>query len=109
MEETMKKRVKRAYRRRSMTDSDLRRFAEVGAEQKLRELTTECTRILKEFPSLGRVVAEPVVVPRSRPAKAELPTPPSRRRRLTLAQRKAISQRVKAYWQNRRDEKRKSA
>ncbi len=80
---------------RALDPSELRRLARVGAQARLAELEQERAAILRLFPELGRGAT-------TTPAAATQATPVRRRRRLTPAERRAISERMKAYWAARR-------
>ena len=76
--------------------ANLRRWALIGAEQRLIQLAEEAAAIHREFPELraGRKTAE-VPFPR---APQEVPFPRRKRRKLSAAGRKAISDAAKARW-----------
>jgi hypothetical protein len=81
--------------------SDLRRWALIGAEQRLVQLAEEAAAIHLAFPELpqrGDVEAR-----LSRSGGAEGPNGrPRRRNRMSPAARKAVSERMKKYWASRR-------
>ena len=77
---------------------DLKQLAEVGARIRLRDLAVERAQILKAFPKLGaentpaaRVMAS--LKPRTRKGHT-----------MTRAQRKAVSERMRAYWAGQREQ-----
>jgi hypothetical protein len=76
--------------------ADIRRWALIGAEQRLVQLAEEAAAIYREFPELrqGRKTAE-VPFPR---APREVPFPKRKRRKLSAAGRKAISDAAKKRW-----------
>jgi hypothetical protein len=85
-----------------MNKSDVRSWAMKGAEERLVELADEARAIFATFPELrdqgrgfdanrGRVVTPTLVKARKRS-----------RRRMSAAQRKAVSVRMKKYWAARR-------
>ena len=76
-------------RTRSSSGIDLRRLARVGAEARLRDLEGERLALLRAFPDLSSG---------SRSGPAKKASPARRRRRMTGAQRKAASLRMKRYW-----------
>lgn len=98
-------------------DSMMQQYAEVGAKIRLSELERERQHILKTFPNLngatnggGSEVNPPTVTATTATAN-QYPAPGARRTRtrerrtMSMAQRKAISKRMAAYWR----EKRKAA
>jgi len=81
-----------------LTAGKLKEFARKGAEHALQELRAEITAIERAFPELGRggqAVRQSV-------AKAT-----KRARTMSAAARKAVSQRMKKYWAERRKAKAK--
>jgi hypothetical protein len=68
-----------------MDTSELKRFAQIGAQARLQELDQEREQILKAFPTLRTTS-----------------TAPSRPNGWTPAKRKAASLRMKRYWAKRR-------
>jgi hypothetical protein len=82
-------------KRRSGAGIDLQGLARVGAEARLRELDRERANLLRAFPGLGGT---------SR--RATSPAPPrKRKRKMTAAEKKAVSARMKKYWAAKRAEK----
>jgi hypothetical protein len=80
--------------------TELRRLARLGAEARLAELRREEAAIRQAFPDLVR----------GRPArKPGRPAGGRRRRGMSSAQRKAVSERMKKYWADRRKGKSKKA
>ena len=84
------------------TNDFLRRMARLGAMRRIEELRAEANEILSQFPELGRAT------PTARP-QASAPAASSgdgsrkrRRRKMTAAQRKAVGERMKKYWEKRR-------
>lgn len=77
--------------KRTLTPAELRRYARIGAAAELR-------RILILFPDL---TPAPDNAP---PPKPPTPAQKDRRkgRRMTAAQRRAVGQRMRAYWEKRR-------
>ena len=95
-----------------MATFDLRTFARRGAEARIAELNAEVADIYRVFPDLrggrgaGEVVTNPEEQSSSRAPAAKDPslvdTPRrGRRRKMTAAERKAVSQRMKTYWAER--------
>ncbi|HXH07120.1 MAG TPA: hypothetical protein VNI83_11065 [Vicinamibacterales bacterium] len=79
-----------------MDRGNLRRLARLGAQARLQELDRERAAILRAFPELRRGAGR---VPSAAGAGN---TRPRRRRRFTAAERRAISERMKRYWAERR-------
>lgn len=81
------------------TKIDLTTYARLGAETRLRQLDEERAAILAAFPDLGRTS-------RTRAGRGAADTPKARKRRkMTAAQKKAVSVRMRRYWAKRRAEK----
>ena len=82
------------------TTVDLKALARLGAELRLAQLVAECDAILGAFPDLGQAPAREAVAETDAAPK---PRPPRRRRRprMSAAQRKAVSKRMKRYWAER--------
>ena len=79
---------------------DLRRLAVVGARARLMELRAEMASLVRAFPEIGRgsaVVAGSgtVAVRRGKPGRK---TP------MTAAERREVSERMKKYWELRRQQ-----
>jgi hypothetical protein len=89
---------------------ELRELAITGAQAKIKELDAQRMALLREFPELNSS-SQPASRRRTKAAKATLEAPRRRRRtrRFTAAQRRAISQRMKRYWAERRKNGRKVA
>ena len=87
-----------------MTTVQLQELARVGAEARLRAIGEERQALLQAFPDLGNGTS-----PSSRTsatARSASPTPAGRKRSgMSPAQRKAVGERMKAYWAKRRGEK----
>ena len=69
-----------------MADIDLKSLARLGAQARLAELVAEQDAILGAFPDLQGL-------------------PEAKRSRMSPAQRKAVSERMTRYWQQRREAK----
>ena len=85
-----------------MTRANLRALARVGAMQRLEELKQEESAIRAAFPDLFRGR------PAGRSTAATGDAPKKRRRRrskMSPAQRKAVSERMRKYWADRRKAK----
>ncbi len=76
----------------------LKRLAKLGALARLEQIDSERKAILAAFPDLAGPRAGGAV--KSAPAGAAPAT--RRRRRMTAAQRKAVADRMKKYWAERR-------
>ena len=79
-----------------MERSELLRLARLGAEARLRALETEVQAIYRSFPDLRS--ARAVKVPRANGRVAQR----RNRWKMSAAQRKAVSARMKKYWASRR-------
>jgi hypothetical protein len=79
-----------------MDGKELVRLARVGAAARLAELERERAVLLRAFPDLRRDVRD---VTDDAPAAAR---PKRRRRGMSAAARKAVSNRMKKYWAERR-------
>jgi hypothetical protein len=86
-----------------MTDSKLRDLARLGAEARLRSLEEERQTIFGMFPDLRTGVASRGRVHNAVTDLLPLAATP-RRRRMSLAMRKAVGERMRAYWATRRAE-----
>lgn len=76
-----------------MDKSELLRLARLGAEERLRRLTEEVDAIYRHFPELRRPAAR---VDQKTVRRVQT------RRRMSAAQRKMVSDRMKKYWAARR-------
>jgi hypothetical protein len=95
---------------KGLTPFDLHKLARVGAAARLAELEREIGALRKAFPGLK---AEPAAAAPPGPAPAsqtKLSSRPSakrgRRKPMSAAERKAVSERMKRYWADRRQIKR---
>jgi hypothetical protein len=81
---------------------DLKEYARKGAEARVAELQAELSSIFRAFPDLraGRP-GRGAGAPRRTAAAAAAPAR-RRRSRMSAAQRKAVSARMKKYWAERR-------
>jgi hypothetical protein len=78
---------------------DLKEYARLGAEARVTQLHAELAEIYRAFPGLrgrGRQGANATTQAAAAPAR--------RRKPMTAAQRRAVSQRMKKYWAGRRKE-----
>jgi hypothetical protein len=81
-----------------VTNDQMQELARVGAQARLRAIDEERSAILRAFPALG---------PRRMPASNNGSSAPARRtgKSMSPAQRRAVGERMKAYWAKRRGEK----
>jgi len=79
-----------------MTTSQLHEFARMGAESRLTTIQEEQQAILRVFPELQEGAARGRLTPAA---------PRGRRRGMSSAERKAVGERMRAYWAKRRAEK----
>ena len=86
-----------------MAQFDLKSYARHGAKARLRELAEEAKQILTIFPDLSASIDEDELplnfILRKGARKASVRR---RRRKMSAAQRKAVSARMKKYWAARR-------
>jgi hypothetical protein len=82
---------------------DLKSYAHRGADVRLSELREEMNAIYAAFPDLRR--GGPPQTRDTAAANGSVGRPARRRRRMTAAQRKAVSARMKKYWAARRKAK----
>ena len=99
----MSKAVASEDRRFNLATFDMASFARRGAEARLAELNQEIAAIYSAFPELRRRGSGE---PRTRSVNPETQEKPVRRARrtMTLAQRKAVGERMKRYWAARRSQ-----
>jgi hypothetical protein len=84
---------------KGLDGQELRRLAQIGAQARLAELENERANLLSVFPGLRRTHVQPET------AGATATAVTKRRRRrsnMSAAGRKAVSERMKRYWANRR-------
>ena len=82
--------------------NDLRKFARLGAKARLEELRQEEAAIRRSFPDLFSRGAGAAA------ASTDAPATRRRRSRMSPAARKAVSERMRKYWAERRKAKGKS-
>ena len=84
--------------------TDVRRYALDGARARLLDLRAEMSKILSTFPQLGTDDSAARRSPRTaRGGNAPAAAPrPRRRRTMSAAERKAVSDRMRKYWAARR-------
>jgi len=86
----------------------LRQLAKLGAQARLEQIETERRAILATFPGLAGARRGPGRLARTQTQKAQTPAaarPGRRRRTMTAAQRKEVSERMRRYWAERRKAK----
>lgn len=88
----------------ALKNDDMQRLARLGAQARLEELDRERTALLRAFPGLRRFAGRAAG---SEEGEGGAATPKRRRRRskMSPAQRKAVSERMKKYWADRRNKK----
>lgn len=82
---------------KKIAESELRSFALVGARAKLNALQADVAALLATFPELrgGRAAG----------ASARTGRKPGRKRPMSAAEKKAVSERMRKYWAERRAKK----
>ena len=90
---------------KKLTADEMHRLARIGAAAKLAQLEREIAALKRAFPGLKpRFAPAPVAAPGAarppQPPAAALPR--SRRSPMSAAERKAVSERMKRYWDARR-------
>lgn len=78
-----------------LTQSDLRTFARLGAERRLEEIRREEAAIRAAFPGIGTRAPAKKAPKSAAPAKRQ-------RRPMSKAEKKAVSDRMKKYWAERK-------
>ena len=85
---------------------DMKALARTGAEARIRELRDEIAEMERAFPELREGSARRLPVRRGRQAQtedaAEAPARKRKRRGMSAAQRKAVGERMKKYWAERK-------
>ena len=79
-------------------------LARRGAELRIKELQAEIAQLRKAFLRLPFGSAASPAIP-ARKREIEVAKPRRQRRRMSAAQRKAVSERMRAYWRARRKAK----
>jgi hypothetical protein len=85
----------------------LRNLAKLGAQARLEQIEMERRAILATFPDLAGARRGPGRPAKRQAQKAEAPAakPRRRRRTMTAAQRREVSERMRKYWADRRKAK----
>jgi len=84
---------------------DMKALARTGAEARIRELQGEIAEIQQAFPGIGGPSSRRFEMRREAPV-----APPAHRRkhpRMSAAQRKAVGERMKKYWAERKKQQAK--
>jgi hypothetical protein len=89
-----------------MKRADLRRWAVVGAQQRLADIASEQRAIFAAFPELRRSGSRSGA-PSGGDAESQPPNPKRRRRRMSKEARKRISDAQKARWAKQKATQRK--
>lgn len=84
----------------SLSTEHLHQLALLGAYARMNELKAEVDAIRRAFPDLSGRRGRPAATANS--AEGAGPTPRRRRRTMSAAQRKAVSERMTKYWAARR-------
>ena len=88
-------------KRRRIDNDNFWTYAKAGAQARLAEIQRELAAMMKVFPELAKRTASggipSTAIPEAKPRH--------KRRRLTAAERKAIGERMKKYWAERRKAK----
>ena len=89
----------------NLSQEQLRRLARLGAVARLEQLRQEEAAIRAEFPELfgrGRDAARAAVAPTPAPGAPAKNGGGRKRRPMSAARRKAVSERMRKYWAERR-------
>jgi hypothetical protein len=85
---------------------DMKALAKAGAEARIRELQAELAEIERAFPDLRGRASRRLPVRREQPSEEESgassPVRKRKRRGMSAAQRKAVGERMKKYWAERK-------
>jgi len=88
---------------RDISDAELRELARAGAQRRVLEFRDELVRMARAFPDVVRELLRTLAA--SPPPLAARPA--RKRPRMSAAQRKAVSERMRKYWATRRAKGRK--
>jgi hypothetical protein len=91
--------------KRTPDSDDLRRYAVVGAEQRLLEIAQEAANIFRTFPELRERGFMQESRAEAQQRQPEARTRQRRRRQMSAAERRSVSLRMKKYWAERRKRK----
>jgi len=84
---------------------DMKALARTGAEARMKELQEEMADIQQAFPGIGGTSARRVQIRREGPAAS--PVRRRKRPKMSAAQRKAVGERMKKYWAERKKQQAK--
>jgi hypothetical protein len=86
--------------------SEIKRLAQLGALARLEQLEVERRAILRAFPGLSVPVGRPAEAAKGEveTAKAPVKKRGRKRRKMSAAERKAISERMKKFWAARKQQ-----
>lgn len=87
-----------------LSRDDMKRLARLGAIRRLEELRREEAAIRGAFPELFRAASR-AASPRKADATESAATPRRRRSKMSPAARRAVSERMRKYWAERRKAK----
>lgn len=92
---------------KALSTTELHRLARLGAAARIAELEREIAAIRRAFPGLKAAVAgaTPAAVPAAVPSQTARATKRGRKKPMSAAERKAVSERMKRYWADRRKSK----
>ena len=88
-----------------MSTEDMRRLARLGAAARIVELQSELASLRAAFPGLGTPRGRKPAAAVAAVAEEAAPTRRRRRSRMSPANRRAVSVRMKKYWAEKRKEK----
>jgi hypothetical protein len=89
---------------RQLSDDELKQFAKLGAQARLEQIEVERRAILRAFPGLAAAKPAAAEAGEAR-AKAQAPSKKTRKRRkMTAAEKKASSERMKKIWAARKQQ-----
>lgn len=88
-----------------MAKLDLKEYARLGAQARVDQLHAELTEIYRAFPGLRARGGRTAAVPAGAAARATAAPRKRKKRTMTAAQKREVSQRMKRYWAARRKEK----
>jgi hypothetical protein len=88
-----------------LSREQLRQLSRMGAVARLAELRSEEAAIRQAFPELGRKSSTEPVAKASPEVEAKVSAPARNRNRMSPAARRAVSERMKRYWAERRKAK----
>jgi hypothetical protein len=78
--------------------ADILALAKRGAEHRFRELRDELASLVRQFPHLNALGGGTTRAPKAKAASLDASAAPRRRRRMSAAARKRISEAQKARW-----------